>query len=247
MLKNWKTFILLTVSAANLFAAEQVVVPESLLKQVEDGNAEIAYFIASQFLEKKDDDNQSKGRDWMQKAAEMDYPLAMYELGQILASDEKRQTAFEWFKKAMDLGHAEATGLVGIYHYMGYAGLEKDSEKDCSVAYDYFQKAAAKKNETALNNYAWFLATSANKKCRNPERALKVFSDLKANYDGYSASMPWHFQDTESAVLAAIHDFDAAIKNQQRIIESRKENGLSVAGFEKRLSVFQSRKPYIEE
>jgi len=58
--------------------------------------------------------------------------------------------------------------------------------------------------------------------------------------------MPWHFQDTESAVLAAIHEFDSAIENQQIIIDARKELNLNNSGFEERLAVFVSRKPFIE-
>ena len=54
-------------------------------------------------------------------------------------------------------------------------------------------------NKQAMNNYAWFLATSSDSKCRNPEKAVRIFYQLKNLYTSADEIIPWHVWDTESA------------------------------------------------
>lgn len=230
-----------------LLAKGPIVVPQSLIEQVEEGNAEAAYFIASKLLESEVEEDNNKAEEWMTKAANMEYPQAMFELGEMLSSKEMQSEALDWFLKAIEYGHAKSLGSVALYHYNGFGGLEKDSEKDCKTSYDYFKKAVIKDDQSALNNYSWFLATSANHRCRHPERALKVFSKLKKKFSNQTRNMPWQYQDTEAAVLAAIADFDAAINIQSQLIESINESGQNSESFVERLMQFQQRKPWIEQ
>ncbi len=236
--------LLLLLSATTIQAQKDIIVPQSLLDQVENGNAEAAYFIASIYQSGTDElsINLDQAKVWMQKAANMEYPQAMYEFAKILSQEDKKVKALAWYTKAMEFGHSDSFNSVALYHFNGYAGLEKN----CSKAYEYFDTAMAKENKSAMNNYAWFMATSADANCRNPEKALKVFYQLKAIYTGDDEVIPWHVWDTESAVLASVSDYTKAIKNQKWLIEEMQENEYDTTNYEKRLAVFEQRKPWIE-
>jgi TPR repeat protein len=241
-LKN--NILLLLLFTFNLYAEQKIVVPKTLLDEVENGNAEAAYFIASLYQSGTDKlmADLEQAKVWMQKAAEMQYPQAMFELAQILSKEEDKEQALDWYAKAIEYGHSDAYNSMGIYYFNGYAGLEKD----CSKAYEYFETAMAKENKRAMNNYAWFLATSADKPCRNPEKALKVFYKLKAIYTSADDVIPWHVWDTESAVLAAVSDFGKAIENQKWLIEQMQENEYDTTIYEMHLKQFELRQTWIE-
>ena len=57
-----------------------------MLNQVEQGNAEAAYFIAITFEKGSDSikPDFEKAMMWMEKSANMNFPQAMFELGQML-------------------------------------------------------------------------------------------------------------------------------------------------------------------
>lgn len=225
-------------------AKEDFKIPDSLIIQVNNGNAEIAYFIAKKLFDgsKEFKVDYDKGLVWLRKAAEMGYAHAMEELAYALDVEETEKEALLWYQKAAELGVGAVLGKIASFHYLGKGGLEKN----CHTAYEWYKKAEIKEVELAFNNHAWSLATSPDKECRNPERALKVFSGLMAIY-GENQVIPWFVWDTKAAVLASISDFGAAISLQEWIIAEMLENKLDVKNYQLHLDFYKLRKPWIDK
>jgi len=225
-------------------AKETFVVPQSLLNQVEQGNAEAAYFIAQSFLDGNDDyqKDHEKAMTWLEKSADMGYAHAMNTLADELHQDDQKQNALGWYHKAADAGIADAFGAIASYHLMGEAGLEKD----CKYAYQWFEKAETREVRLAYNNHAWNLATASDSDCRNPEKALVVYSRVKSLYNSSDESIPWNFWDTEAAILAAISDFSGAIKLQKWLIEEMSSYDINIDVYQAHLDRYLQRKPWIE-
>lgn len=237
---RYKAILILFVST--IVFAKQFVIPPLLLKQVENGNAEAAYFIADSYYNGSDDfdTNLEQAMKWFKKAAEMGSPHAMLALADELDNQDKKQEALKWYTQAAKEGMGESMDRIAAYHYYGYAGLKKD----CKEAYQWYEKAEMKQEELAFNNHAWMLATSADQSCRNPERALKIIYELFAIYADDEA-VPWHVWDTKAAVLAAVSDFGAAIKLQKWLIEEMTKFKLDVSNYQKHLDSYMQRTPWI--
>jgi len=234
--------IILIIIVSTVQAKEQFVIPQSLLKQVDNGNAEVAYFIADTYYNGSDNyqENREQAMIWFEKAALMGNPHAMLSLADELDSQDKNNQALEWYIKASDQGMGEAMDRIASYHYYGYAGFKKN----CHLAYEWYEKAEAKQVEQAFNNHAWLLATSADRSCRNPERALKIIYDLFAIYDT-DESVPWHVWDTKAAVLAAVSDFGGAIKLQKWLIKKLDKYDVDATSYKEHLDIYIKRKPWI--
>lgn len=223
---------------------KEYVIPETLLNQVEQGNAEVAYFIATTLFEETDNirSDQKRGMEWLKKAAEMEEPHAMYELAMHYHDEDKQELALDWLTKAADKQLPSAIEMLATYHYKGYANLDKN----CQKAYHYFELAQSKQDEMAYNNHAWMLATSKDENCRNPEKALKIIYELLSIYG--NEPVPWFVLDTQSAVLAAVSDFGRAIKLQQMIIEEMEEQKQNTEIYQEHLRLYKQRKAlWIEE
>lgn len=218
-------------------------VPESLLQQVEEGNAEVAYFIAEMFRTGNEEysSNQEKYREWINKAAVMGLPQAVLDYALFMRNDDEKK-ALEWFHKAADFGMSEAVYQIATFYNLGKAGLEED----CQKAYELYEKAELNKFKVAFNDHAWYLATSLKEECRSPEKAIKLIYQLKAIYKSNHELIPWHVWDTEAAVLASISDFTKAIKLQEWLIKEMIENDIEVKGYEKRLEIYKKRQTYSE-
>lgn len=226
-------------------AKEDFAIPQSLVEQVESGNAEVAYFIASTFFEGSDKfaANYDKGLEWLKKAADMGYAHAMEELAIELESESQYEEALSWYMKAANLGVGSVLDRIATYHYYGRAGLEEN----CLTAYKWFEKAEQKEVELAYNNHAWFLATAEQEQCRNPEKALKVISNLMAIFDEEDL-VPWYIWDTKAAVLASVSDFGAAISLQQWLIDEMKKADVKIKpSYFQHLESYKKRKPWLEQ
>ena len=236
---------ILTLLSLWVQAKDPLVVPQSLLDQVENGNSEVALFIAKSYLEGSDkfEADSKKALTWLQKSATMGNALAMSALADEYHNLDQRKKALEWYEKAAQHGVGEAFGQIGNYHMTGSAGLDKD----CHAAYEWFEKAEAQEIKLAFNNHAWYLTTSSDKNCRNPERALAVYYKMKALYDVESDEIPWSFWDTEAAVLAGVSDFSGAVKLQKWLIEELKSYNVDLTNYQLHLDQYLLRKPWIEQ
>jgi biotin carboxyl carrier protein len=72
-----------------------------------------------------------------------------WELGKMYAHDENEYKAFENYKKAADLGHADACFVVGTYYFCGDV-----VSRDKAIAIEWWKKAAAKGQAQAIKELA---------------------------------------------------------------------------------------------
>ena len=225
-------------------AKDALVIPQSLLDQVDGGNAEAAYFIAKSYLDGSEtfEADQEQAMTWLEKSANMGYAHAMLDLANEYHGSNEKQLALSWYEKAAEQGVANAFESIANYYLLGDAGLQKN----CITAYQWYEKAEAREVKLAFNNHAWYLATSPDKKCRNPEKAIVVYAKMKALYKSAAEKIPWGFVDTEAAVLASISDFSAAIKLQTQLIEELKSYDADVTSYQLHLDQYLQRKPWVE-
>ncbi len=236
--------ILVFVTAQSLAQEDSITIPQTLLDQVDKGHAESAYFIATQYNNKSVDNEKfyEQAKVWMQKAAGMGYPQAMYELAQMFDYEELENKALEWYMKASEFGHSDAIYSIASIYIRG-----NDAESsDCLKAYQWYEKAEAKENIVAYNDHAWSLATSPDKKCRNPEKALKVFSVVNSYYKNNLETMPLAYLDTQAAVHAAISDFNRAIELQQQVVDSLDKYSKNRKAFVDRLESYKNRQIWFQ-
>ncbi len=208
--------ICILLCTAYFVQAEDTVIPPALIKQVESGHAESAFFIGSAFADGSMgiEKNLDKAREWFLKSAEMGYVHGMFEIGKMLYREELFSDAKGWFEKAAAKGHGESFYRLSIYHIYNVG----DVPFDCEKAYDLLQKAQLRDVKAAFNDHAWMLSTLPDKKCRNGQRAWKIFAELQNLYSS-TEPIPWAYLDTKAAVLAEIADFNEAIEVQSWIVE----------------------------
>jgi len=226
-------------------SVENEQIPQSLLEQVEQGNAEAAYFIATMFDKGSEliNKNPKKAKKWMLKAAEMNLPQAMYELALILEFDnEEYEEAMKWYLKASEFGHAAAMGNLAYMNMKGLGSLQQN----CQTAYQWYEKAIAKDEEVAFNDYIWSLATHENKKCRNAEKALYYYSKFMTVLNTDYQQMPAYVLDTGAAVFAAVSDFNQAIKLQTMALDKLVDKDKTSA-YQERLNTYQSRQAWTQK
>jgi TPR repeat protein len=240
-------FSLLYFISSIVSANEPIEIPPTLLQQVEDGNAEVAYFIASQYDLKSIEDSENNyaqlAQEWMTKAAEMQYPQAMFDLGEMLESKENDSEALIWYQKAGEFGIADAFEKIAYFHIKGLGGLSRD----CIAAYKWYEKAELYDHKLAFNDHAWALATSAYKVCRSPEKALRLISKLISLYKQEYSYIPTAVIDTQAAVYAGISDFNKAIELQKLAIETLGENHEKLESYKERLDFYENRKAWVQK
>lgn len=94
----------------------------------------------------------------------------------------------------------------------------------------------------AMNNLAWILATSKNPSVRDAKRAL-IFAGKECERTEWKEAATL---DTIAAAYAADGDFEKAIEMQQKAISLNKVAERQ-SGFEERLNVYQSGKPFVDD
>ena len=194
----------------------QQTIPQALLDQVEQGNAESAFFIGMAFV----DGTMAVERDekqalvWFQKAAELGHVHSMYETGRLLFKNEQYGDAKKWFDQAAAAGHGDAYYRSALYYIYQING----TEFDCKKAYERMEQAQLRSVKPAFNDHAWMLSTLPQDECRNGQLAWKIFADLQNLY-GAMEPIPWAYLDTKAAVLAEIADYNEAIEIQSWIVE----------------------------
>ncbi|MFK8011437.1 MAG: tetratricopeptide repeat protein [Marinicellaceae bacterium] len=240
------TVILCLMLTFNVSSEESIVVPQMLLDQVAEGNAEAAYYIALQFDKNSFADDEmridTKAQEWMKKAAEMEYPQAMLEWAMMLEYEEKETEALQWLLKAADVNVADAIAKIAYYYINGLAGLPKD----CKIAYQWYEKAQIYDHKIAYNDHAWSLATSPYDVCRSPEKALFKISKLMTIYQDEFEYVPPAVLDTKAAVHASISDFNKAIEIQKQALEIIGDSHAKFESYQNRLEMYQNRKVWVQ-
>lgn len=208
--------IIFLLFLSTMLQAEEVVVPQSLIDQVESGHAESAFFIGTAFAEGRmgTEKNLQKAKQWFLKSAEMGYVHGMYEIGRLLYNEKSFAGAKEWFIKASEQGHAESFYRLSLYPIYGL----NDETQDCHKGYELLEEAISRDVKAAYNDYAWMLATMQDKSCRNGQKAWRIYAELQDLYSSMEP-IPWAYIDTKAAVLAEISEFNEAIEVQSWVVE----------------------------
>ena len=66
---------------------------------------------------------------WTRKAADQGYVPAMVDMAQLnlfYKPEKDEKAAADWYRKAADRGHPEAQFWMGMFHYSGDGGVNKD-------------------------------------------------------------------------------------------------------------------------
>lgn len=218
--------LLLLYSSAAWVQPEDMTanVPEVLLQQVEKGDAESAYFIATIFKDGTDDiePQAEQAEYWFTRAAELGHPHSMFEIAEIQFDKKEYARARDWYQQAADQGHGESFYKLAYYPMYGY----NETPLDCQAAYELLEKARLRNVRSAFNDQAWMLSTLPDSRCRSGEKAWRIYSELEALY-GSSGSIPWAYWDTKAAVLAEISEFNSAINLQKWIVQENCQIELS--------------------
>ena len=82
--------------------------------------------------------------------------------------------AIKWYRKAADQGHADAQDHLGQIYATGQGVLQDETEaaKWFGRASEQYLNASGEGELFQLNGFAWRLATGANLKFRDPQKAV---------------------------------------------------------------------------
>lgn len=147
---------------------------------------------------------------YLEKAAKQNYTLAQYTLGYYYHDKEpkKRKDAFDWFLLAAKQGHIEAEYYVGLYYHFGY-GVTKNLEK----AIDWYEKAALKKDKSALYHLAMILINEENKDMKVIKKLLEQAASLDHPNAQYNLGVIYHKGDgVEQNINRAFFWYEKAAK-----------------------------------
>ncbi len=159
--------------------------------------------------------------------------------GYQLAENGRANEALEHYQAALTLNPKDSWSF---YNY----GVALITLGRVGEGVEEFRKAlnVNPKNPAALQNLAWIEATSKNPQLRNPEHALEI---AKQAVDITKGRDEWKL-DTYAAALAGLGRFEEAVTFQKQAIGIVREkgDGNAVADMERRLALYEMRRPFIE-
>lgn len=200
---------------------------------------------------------------------------AHIELGTILLRSKRGQEAISHFKKVLQANETdpELTFKLGMAHLeakqfdaakallersaelrpnpsaywqLANLALQKTNAQSVTRAVSLYEKAIQLNPALAskANNLAWILATHSDNSIRNGPRALELAKRICEQPSVHDPSSV----DTLAAAFASVGDFDNAVSAAIRAIEEAKRAGNEglAQRIEKRLTLYEKRKPYRE-
>jgi len=184
--------------------------------------------------------NYAESAAWYRKSAEQGNVNGQHWLGHCylsgngVAKDEKE--AFKWFLAAAKNGNNAAQGDLGRMYAAG-SGVEQNSAE----AIKWFRQAAEAGFPSALNGFAWMLATSPNASLRDGALALKFAEKAVTGTRRKNAG----YLDTLAAAHAEMGDFEKAVAVQKEAI-ALLQDAASKQDYTSRLSLYEAKSPYRE-
>lgn len=135
---------MMSVASKKLKKTEQIVATGIFLLVTANANADA---MSDYELGRKafHNDDLIAAMQHLERAAQSDHVDAMLLLGYILDQAEENTTALGYYRRAFDLGSAEAGVALGKMYVSG-DGVEKDKEQ----ALDWYQRAADRGNREAM-------------------------------------------------------------------------------------------------
>ncbi len=154
-------------------------------------------------------------------------------------SEKKLQQANDYADKAIALNPKTARAC-----YVKGLALYRQNQSD--KAFLYWTKAIQSNLDSPelLNNLAWLMATSPDKKILNPPESLRLAEKANKITDYKQPD----FLDTLAAAYAADNQFDLAVQTAQKAIElaqARGNNKLAET-IKSRLNLYKMRQPFID-
>lgn len=158
------------------------------------------------------EENLTQAFQWYLKSAQQKHTASMREVGLAYLNASGVEEDFEqsimWLKKAAKNRDPQAEFGVGILFFEG-----KGRQQDIGSAINWFKRAAKQNHTMSINNLAWVFATSKMPAFRNSKKAQYWIEKLDERF----LNIPM-FLDTKAAVLAALDNFEQAIKLQNKAI-----------------------------
>lgn len=134
------------------------------------------------------------------------------------------------YRRAADLGAAEAQFYLGSMYETGDKGLPKDDAQ----ALNWYRKAESRGGPNVLNDLAWAYATSSDPAIHDAAKALELAR--RAVDLGKDNPVPAHL-DTLAEAFYANGDYDSAVKTELQAIAHLSSQNKTY--YEKQLSKYQ--------
>ena len=154
----------------------------------------------------EDDD---EGNKMLTKRVEANDPAALSHMGGVCCNEGDYEGAFEYFKKAAELGDIEAHSNIGVMYRKG-EGVEKDEEK---MVYHY-EMAAIGGHAKARHNIACIEEENGN--IQSSVKHLIIAANL-----GYEISMKTLWKHYSVGNITK-EDLDATLRSHQAAIDATK-------------------------
>jgi TPR repeat protein len=210
-------------------------------KAAEQDNTDVQNFLGWMYANGQDVPRDDAEADkWYRKAAEAGNRWAQHSLalqyltGSGVPKDDRE--ALKLFRKAADQDHQPAQLALARMYDEG-RGVQRNQAE----AANWYQKAIRSADPSALNAYAWFLATSPEPGLRNGTNAI-AFAEKAVAATGRTNVM---VLDTLAAAYAEAGQFEKAISVQKDAI-ARLSSQKDRPALESHLKLFESRTPVRE-
>jgi hypothetical protein len=201
------------------------------------GSPSVQYLLAKAHLESKlENANLQTGLSWLERSAEQGFATAQYELADLLVNQDWSK-AEDYLLLAAAQKHPDAHARLAEFYHRGHHYAQ-----NLTLAVSHYQVAVALNNLSAINNYAWLLATT-DTSIADPEQALQLIGDLVLYLDS------WQLLDTYAAAHARLGRFSLATNLQKRVISGAREttiDNLQIADLQERLRLYKSELPFLE-
>ena len=124
---------------------------EWFTKAAENGNITAQYQLGGLLLYGTyTDQNPKKGIEWLTQASNNDHPMADYLIATYYSQIGDMENAVKWYKEGALKGNADAQHNLGVCHFNGMGGLERNFD----AAFNLYQQAADKGHIEATKKLA---------------------------------------------------------------------------------------------
>jgi TPR repeat protein len=200
-------------------ATNEIEAVQWFRKAAEKGDAAGEYSLGEMYLAGRGvEANLPEGVTWIRRAAEHGDPrgqcnlAALYAQGQGVPRDDDE--AAKWMRKAADQGLAAGQFGLGSMYAHG-AGVTQSAAE----AVKWYRKAADQGDPAAMNNLAYLLATSTDKRTRNPKEAVAL-AQKAVEIEADNAS----YLDTLAAAYFVAGQPEKAAEAERRALTLKPDN-----------------------
>ena len=148
---------------------------EWFTKAAENGNITAQYQLGGLLLYGTyTDQNPKKGIEWLTQASNNDHPMADYLIATYYSQIGDMENAVKWYKEGALKGNADAQHNLGVCHFNGMGGLERNFD----AAFNLYQQAADKGHIEATKKLADFYENGWGVK-KDRQRAKEIRASIE--------------------------------------------------------------------